>query len=262
MRTSTARLIVCASLLVSTPALAIDRAPYETSARGFPALRDAAGKTIADGDFVQWIENDRLHVRIRYVGRGLRIEENAVFRQRPDLAQDAWSLREVRNGKLYRAFTVDFTAHTATAQKLEDGELKHWSDDIKVDAGCAFAGFGFSMALKALRKRLMNGEHIQLQAVGFTPKPRVINVDLSYTSLDRVRMAGRSIQGEHYVVHPKLPLIADLFVDVPDAHLWLTNPGPATFLRWEGPLAEPKDPIARVDLLPGGESGPAVPVAQ
>jgi hypothetical protein len=74
-------------------------------------------------------------------------------------------------------------------------------------------------------------------------------------------MDGRTIRGEHYIVHPKLPVIADLFVDVPDAHIWLTSPGPATFLRWEGPLAEPDDPIARVDLLPGGASGPAVPVA-
>jgi len=33
---------------------------------------------------------------------------------------------------------------------------------------------------------------------------------------------------------------------------------PAGFLRWEGPLALPDDPMVRVDLLPGGQSGPAV----
>ena len=85
-------------------------------------------------------------------------------------------------------------------------------------------------------------------------------MDVSYGGLDRVPMGGRTIRGERYIVHPKLPFIAGLFIDVPDAHIWLTSPAPAAFLRWEGPLAEPSDPITRVDLLPGGPSGPAIPV--
>jgi hypothetical protein len=51
-----------------------------------------------------------------------------------------------------------------------------------------------------------------------------------------------------------------LFVKVPDAQIWLTTP-PAGFLRWEGAMAEPSDQIIRVDLLPGGTSETAVPVA-
>jgi hypothetical protein len=39
-------------------------------------LRDVAGKEIADDDFVQWLENGRLHVRIIYAGRTRRIEES------------------------------------------------------------------------------------------------------------------------------------------------------------------------------------------
>lgn len=255
-----ARLMLLASLVLAIPAAALEWRAFEGAARGFPALRDADGKKIADGDFAQWIEKDRLRVRITYASRSLRIEENAVFRQHPELVQQSWSLRELRNGKLYRHFAVDFLSHSATARKDEKGELKEWSDDVKLDAGRAFAGFGFTLAIKALRKRLIAGEHVELEAVGFTPKPRVVNVDVSYGGLDRVRMSERTLQGERYIVHPKLPFIADLFVNVPDARIWLTSPGPATFLRWEGPLAEPDDPIARVDLLPGGTSGPAVPV--
>jgi hypothetical protein len=39
--------------------------------------------------------------------------------------------------------------------------------------------------------------------------------------------------------------------------IWLTHEPPAAFLRWEGPLVEPDDPVVRVDLLPGGTSEPA-----
>ena len=101
---------------------------------------------------------------------------------------------------------------------------------------------------------------VELQGVGFTPKPQVVTVDLSYAGTDRLRMAGRAITGERFVVHPRLPWIAKFFVEVPDAQIWLT-PAPPAFLRWEGPLAEPSDPVTRVDLLPGGPSEAATPVA-
>ena len=261
-RIMTVRLGCLLAIMLTTPLAALEWTLHEGVARGYPALRDAAGKKIADGDFVQWIEGDRLHVRISYAGRARRVEENAVFRLRPELIQDQWSFRELRDGKLYRQFTVDFKAGTATAKKADEGEMKESSDEVKVDAGRAFAGFGFTLAARALRPRLVKGEHVELQAVGFTPKPKVVNVDLSYGGVDRIRMSDRTIRGERYIVHPKLPFVADLFVNVPDAHIWLTSPEPATFLRWEGPLAEPDDPLTRVDLLPGGVSGPAVPVAK
>jgi len=35
------------------------------------------------------------------------------------------------------------------------------------------------------------------------------------------------LKGDHFVVHPDLPAIAKLFMRVPDAQIWLTNPAPA-----------------------------------
>jgi hypothetical protein len=46
----------------------------------------------------------------------------------------------------------------------------------------------------------------------------------------------------------------------PDAHIWLTNPKPAGFLRWEGPIVLPNDPMIRVDLVSDHIGGPAEPV--
>src|SRR5438876_1181288 len=56
-----------------------------------------------------------------------------------------------------------------------------------------------------------------------------------------------------------LPLFAKLFINVPDTKIWLTNPAPAGFLRWEGPIVLPNDPLIRVDLLSGTKNGPAEP---
>jgi hypothetical protein len=254
------RLAVLLSLILAVPATALEWRAFEGTARGFPVLRDASGKKIGDGDFLQWVSGGRLHVKISYAGRGLRVEETSVFRQNPELIQEQWSMRELRKGKLFREFAVNFGKGTATAKKSEEGTLKEWSDEVEIDRGRAFAGFGFTLAARALHARLLRGEHVDLQAVGFTPKPRVVTVEVSYAGVERVRMGDRTIIGERFTVHPKVPLVARLFVHVPDAQIWLTTPAPATFLRWEGPLAEPDDPITRVDLMPGEPSAAAVPV--
>jgi hypothetical protein len=44
---------------------------------------------------------------------------------------------------------------------------------------------------------------------------------------------------------------------VPDTKIWLTNPPPAGFLRWEGPIVLPTDPMIRVDLISSSSNGPA-----
>ena len=72
-----------------------------------------------------------------------------------------------------------------------------------------------------------------------------------------MRMSGRSLKGDRFIVHSEIPFIAKFFVTVPDTKIWLTNPAPAGFLRWEGPIVLPTDPVVRVDLLSGEKSGAA-----
>ena len=175
--------------------------------------------------------------------------------------QEQWSWKELTHGKPQREFTADFEARVARAVIRENN--KDVSEKIEVEPGRTFAGFGFTIALSNLRKRLLNGEQIQLKAVGFSPfptlKPQVVTVTLSYGGLNRMRMGGRLLKGDQFIIHPEIPFIAKLFVKVPDTKIWLTNPTPAGFLRWEGPIALPTDPLIRVDLLSGSRSGSAEP---
>ncbi len=226
-----------------------------TVARGFPSMRDLQGRPLAEGDFAQWMEDGRLHMRIRYdFGNGRRIEEGAVVGEHPadrrrEIAQEAWTWEETRAGQRFRRFEVDFGTGTATGEKREGEGIERWSEEIEVEAGRSFAGFAFTLALAAYRDRLVGGQTMELQAVVFTPEPRVVDVQLSHGGTERVRMAGRSVSGDRFDIVPQVPWVAELFVDAPDTHIWLTRP-PAGFLRWEGPLIEPDDPRVRVDLLP------------
>jgi hypothetical protein len=233
----------------------------EGALHGFPVMTGLSGKKLADAEFNQWLENDLLHVTIGYdFGAGHHIEEKAVFRQRPRLVQEQWSWSESTNGTTFRHFELNFKSGTATALKRESKEIKRWSESISSGPTRPIAGYGFVMVLKNLRERLIKGERIEIHAVGFTPKPRVVAVELSYGGIDQMQMAGRTIKGERYLIHPKIPAIARVFVEVIDTRIWLTTTPPASFLRWEGPLVEAGDPLIRVDLLHGGVSGPAEPI--
>jgi hypothetical protein len=230
------------------------------AAHGYPGLCDINGKKLADGEFRQWAEDHHLNVIITYrFPDGQLFEEKARFRQQPELMQEQWSWKELKNEKPQREFTVDFLSGIAAAHIRKDD--KDVSEKIDIEKDRAFAGFGFTIALSNLRKRLLSGEQVQLKAVGFSPfptlKPQVVTVKISYGGLDRMRMSGRSLKGDRFIVHPEVPVIAKLFINVPDTKIWLTNPAPAGFLRWEGPVVLPTDPLIRVDLLSGTKSGPA-----
>jgi len=240
---------VLSSAVAESPALHLPQ--VEGSAHGFPSLCDADGRKQADGEFNQWVENDRLQIRIAYdFGAGHRVEEKARFQPAPALAQEEWSWREVKNGEVVREFRVDFGSGEAVARARQGTELREWGRRLQIEPGQTFAGFGFTLALECLRAGLLAGRTYELRAVGFTPHPRIANVVASWAGIDRAAMAGRAIEGDRFIVHPEIPLLARPFVHAPDTQIWLLHAPPTGFLRWQGPLAEPSDAVVRVDLLP------------
>lgn len=256
-------ILFCALLLLLAPwpVAAIEVTQLEGSAHGFPSMLDANGKKLADGEFSQELEDGRLTITLKYRFKrgGLRTEEKTVFRQKSELVQEKWSWRQLKDGDVIREYAVDFETQTATAKKLEKGEMKNWSEKIEVKPGQTFVGYGFMLAVQNLRDRLVHGEAVELQAIGFTPQPKVVGVKITHGGVDQMEMADRELTGDRFVLHPEIPAIAKLFITAPDTTIWLTK-APAEFLRFEGPLMEPNDPIVRVDLLSGDESGPAKPV--
>jgi hypothetical protein len=251
-------LFVAQSLTLA--AFAVEVTEPAGAAHGYPGLYDINGKKLADSEFRQWVENNRLHVVITHeFSAGEVYEEHAQFRQEPELIQEKWSWKESKHGRSQREFAVDFMAGIASAHIRQDN--KDVSKRINIEPGRTFAGFGFSLALSNLRKRLLRGEQVQLKAVGFsdfpTLGPQVVTVTISHGGVDRMKMSGRSLKGDRFIIHPEIPFIAKFFVDVPDTKIWLTNPAPAGFLRWEGPIVLPEDPIIRVDLISSEKSGPA-----
>jgi hypothetical protein len=57
--------ILAAGMIVA-PVYALRVTEPAAASHGYPGLCDMNGKKLADGEFRQWIENDRLHVVITY----------------------------------------------------------------------------------------------------------------------------------------------------------------------------------------------------
>jgi hypothetical protein len=234
--------LVCA-LLAIAPA-------HEGDAQAFTSLTDAQGKPLGDSRYSQHIEGGALHIETRTdLPPDRIIVEHAVLRLQPQLEQESWDWTERVGGQLVREYKVDFRTGKAEATRID--QKKRWKEDLSIEPGKSFAGIGFIAVVKALRAQLSPGQHVELQAVAMMPRPRTATVTITRDGTSDVRMAGRTIAGDRYTIHPEIPWIARPFIHAPDQHVWLLKDDPPAFLRFEGPLLEPNDPIVRIDLIAG-----------
>src|SRR4030095_2113931 len=73
-------------------AFAIEVTEPAAASHGYPGLCDISGNKLADGEFRQWVEDNRLHVVITYkFSAGEVYEEHSQFRQARGLIQEKWS---------------------------------------------------------------------------------------------------------------------------------------------------------------------------
>jgi hypothetical protein len=219
---------------------------------GFPSMSDTSGKVIADGELTQVRAGDRLSVRARWVfADGRRAEERDEFRVGSGLSQDLYSWVETRGGKELRRFEVDFTTGSASSVTRGDGaDPERHEEKLDLPRGRAFAGYGAALAVSQLA--LGAGAKAELTAVGFTPKPRAVTIEVKREGEEQVRVAGRPVRCDRFTIHPKIPFPVSLVAGAKDAHLWFTHAAPAGLVRAEQSLVAKDDPQVVIDVIPRG----------
>src|SRR6476646_12109917 len=114
--------ILSAAMIVA-PVFGLKVTEPAAASHGYPGLCDINGKKLADGEFRQWVEDDRLHVVITYkFSAGEVYEEHSQFRQEPELIQEKWSWKESKHGRSQREFAVDFLTGIASAHIRQDNK--------------------------------------------------------------------------------------------------------------------------------------------
>ena len=199
--------------------------------RAFPSLRSTDNEKIAQGDLTQVVRGDRVESRLVFRFKdGSLYDETAIFSQRDTFTLLAYHI--VQRGPSFPE-TLDATMDRETGRYLvryradDDSpeEILQGKIDIPEDA--------YNGMLCMITKNLVPRKAETVSIVAFTPKPRVVTLQLLPLATER----GPAGEVVRYHIRPKLGLFASLLVtDVPDTRVWILQGEAPAFLKAEGPL--------------------------
>jgi hypothetical protein len=242
--------VIAWGLIFCLPAYALEGVAASTALRGFPVITDPqTGKVVAKGTHVEWSDDN-----VRHFQNEFRFTDGRIIKERFDielgdrLIQRNWHWSEEKNGTTMREWEVNFRSGEARGKKVEEGKTSTWNEKVKIEPGYTFAGGAFVFATQTLATRLISGEVLRLKAIGATPKPRVVTVEISNHGKETLQVGGRKATAYHFVVRPVLPRVLKAFIHAPNTDLWFYAGEPATFVRARTPLIEPSDPIYQTDI--------------
>lgn len=189
------RLGVLAVLIVLAPWSSLEAAPIEVrfaegAAHGLLLVRSVSGETVGHGDLLQTAHGDRVESRLilRFKDGSLH-DEHVVFSQ-----QGVFTLLSYRLMQRGPSFpdTVEVSLDRKTgsykARSARDGKEQESSGSFELPPD-VYNG----MAAKLL-KNLARGASETVQVVAFTPKPRLIGLEMTPAGAQRVvagDLAGR-----------------------------------------------------------------------
>jgi len=216
---------------------------------GFLALRTLAGATLASGDLIQGVSGDRVTSRLVFNFRdGSTHDETTVFTQRKQFRLVTYEL--VQKGAAFPRslhVSVDGGSGKTTVHYTDDGEEKVETATLKTTAGLA------NGLLPILLKNVRAGTaKTTLGFLAVTPKPRIVNLEITAAGEEMFNVAGSPRKATHYVVHVDIKGLAGavaplLGKDPPDSHMWILQGEAPAFLKSESPLF-PDGPLWRIEL--------------
>jgi hypothetical protein len=208
----------------------------EGVARGPLVLTTLDGQAIAHGELVQRSHGSRIDSRLNFVFKdGSVWDEQLTFSQDRVFRLETYKL--VQRGPSFPTTEVEFDRRDgrfkARTQTRKDAELKEASGPLEMPAD-VYNG----MALTLL-KNLANGEAGTGQMLVFTPKPRLIRMDLVREGEDDVQLGPLGLKAIRYLVKLDVGGVAGVLAtvlgkDPPDGRYWLLAGDVPAFVRFTG----------------------------
>jgi hypothetical protein len=239
--------LLCVGILVPGR---IDAAPVrvmfqEGVTRAFPVVRSLTGQKLAQGDLVQIARGDVVDSRMSFrFTDGSVHEEHVVFSQ-----AGVFSL--IRYRIVQRGPSFPETLEASIDRETGRYEVRYRADDdspVETFAGrFTLPDDAYNGMLSLLLKNMPSGESAVVQVVAFTPKPRLVKIQLLPLSHDPVLVSDAPRQVTRWAIRPQLGLFASMLIaDVPDVHCWILPGEAPAFLKAEGPLYF-QGPIWRIE---------------
>jgi len=239
--------LICGVALASSPVAAepVRVLFQEGVTRAFPVVRSLSGQKLAQGDLVQVARGDRVDSRMTFrFADGSLYDEHVVFSQngvfnllRYRIVQRGPSFPESIDASVDREtgrYEVRYRADEDSPEEFFRGQVTLPAD--------VYNGM-LSLVLKNLPRR----SDTIVQVVAFTPKPRMVKMQLVPVGDDPVLVSDSPMNVVRWAIRPQLGLFASLLVtDIPDALCWILPGEAPAFLKAEGPLYF-QGPIWRIE---------------
>jgi len=223
----------------------------EGVAHGFLVLRDTNGQVLAQGDLLQVPRGGEVDKRMVFRFKdGSVFDEHVTFTQLgvyamknykltqkgPAFAQDT----EVSISAATGAYRVATTDHKGGKEKVLTGALALPADVC-------------NGLLLTVVKDLQKGASEIVHFVGFTPEPRIIELEIAPAGEQAIMVGELKRSATHYLLKPRLGMWLKLFATIlgrvpPDLHAWILTDDVPAFVGFEGSLTTP-GPVWRIELV-------------
>jgi hypothetical protein len=262
--------LICGAFVAATAVLAPSSSRGEPVAvrhseglaHGFVILQTPEGAALADGDLIQTSSGTRVTTRlILRFKDGSRHEETTTYTQRTSFR--LVSSHVVQSGPAFKTLkesTIDVRRGQVTIRYTDEGGKEVVSQEHpELPADLAN---GMTMVL--LKNISPTAPKTTVSMLGFTPKPQLVQLEISPAGEETFSIAGSSRKAIHYVVKVHVPGVTGAVASVlgkipPDSHIWILGGEAPAFVAAETSLFS-GGPQWRIELAsPKWPSGPSSP---
>lgn len=238
--------LLCATVLDAAPVRV--RFPEGTT-RGFLAIRTPQGERIGHGELIQKPRGDEIDSRLLLQFKdGSVHDEVTTYSQRGVFRLEAYRLTQ--RGPVFPGAEISFDRksgrYQAKRRERAGGPEEVASGEFEMPADL------YNGMMLLLLKNLPSGEGATAQLAAFTPKPRLLSMEIRREGEDRVVFAGAAKQATRLLVNLEIGGITGLAAALigktpPDLRYWLVLGEVPAFVRFEGAMFL-NGPVWRVEM--------------
>ena len=211
----------------------------EGMVHGFLALRSENGELLADGALLQTPRGDQVTSRLVFHFRdGSLHDETAVFSQRGSFRL----LRDhlVQKGPSFPT-SLDASFDVAKGTITVRSRKQDKDEELATERVTLPPDLSNGLLFTVLKNVRPDSVKLESHFVAFTPKPRIVRLEVSASGQDAFSVGDASFKATHFVVHPELGGLTGLVAPLvgkepPDLHVWILFADVPAFVRFEGSL--------------------------
>lgn len=221
---------------------------------GFLTLRSTAGDLLAEGDLLQVVRGERVESRLVFRFRdGSLYEETVVFSQ-----SKVFTMLSYRLQQRGPSFPEELEVSVERDREREKGryqvKARRGGGEPETATGeTELPADAYNGMMTTLLKNLPKGGAETVHVLAFTPKPTLVQLELTPLGEEPVPVGERRVPATHYVLKPKLGVLrgaaAALLGKTPaDYHCWIVPAELPAFAGIDGPLYT-GGPIWRIETV-------------